>query len=37
MNYTVLIGRVCFSAIFIMANLGHFSKESIGYAASHLG
>jgi putative oxidoreductase len=28
------IGRALFSAIFIMASLGHFSKQTIGYAAS---
>jgi putative oxidoreductase len=29
-----LLGRFLYSLIFIMANLGHFSKDTIAYAAS---
>ena len=32
--YVVLGGRALFSLIFIMASLGHFSRETIGFAAS---
>ncbi len=32
-GYVVLIGRILFSAIFLMASLGHFSQQTIGYAA----
>ncbi|HZT42003.1 MAG TPA: DoxX family protein [Chthonomonadaceae bacterium] len=32
----VLAGRVLFSAIFLIAGLGHFSQQEIGYAA-HAG
>ena len=32
--YVVLAGRVLFSLIFILAGLGHFSKQSIAFAAS---
>lgn len=32
--YVVLVGRVLFSLIFILAALGHFSKETIRFAAS---
>jgi putative oxidoreductase len=35
MNYLVLLGRVFYVAIFIMAAPGHFSAGTIGYAASH--
>ncbi len=34
MKYVVLLGRILYSGIFIMANLFHFSKQSIAYAAS---
>jgi len=30
----VLLGRLLFAAIFLTAGLGHFSKQTIGYAAS---
>lgn len=33
MKYTALTGRILFSLIFLTSGLGHFSKESIGYAA----
>src|SRR6266487_4330203 len=32
-GYVVLAGRVFFAAIFLMASLGHFSQQEIGYAA----
>jgi putative oxidoreductase len=32
MRYAVLIGRILYSAIFIIALAGHFSPEAIGYA-----
>jgi putative oxidoreductase len=34
MNYLVLLGRIFYVAIFIMAAPGHFSAGTIGYAAS---
>ena len=34
MKYLVVLGRILFSLIFVMASLGHFSKETIGYAAA---
>ena len=34
MKYAVLAGRLLFSLIFIIAAAGHFSPETIGYAAS---
>lgn len=34
MKSIVLIGRILFSLIFVMAGLNHFSASSIGYAAS---
>lgn len=34
MKYIVLLGRVLYSSIFIMANLFHFSRQSIEHAAS---
>ncbi|MCI0329498.1 MAG: DoxX family protein [candidate division Zixibacteria bacterium] len=34
MNYIVPLGRILFSLIFITAGLGHFSKATIGFAAS---
>ncbi len=33
MKFIVLIGRVIFSLIFIMAILGHFTQKEISYAA----
>jgi putative oxidoreductase len=33
-RFVVPIARVLFAAIFLMAGLGHFSKQTIGYAAS---
>ena len=30
----VLVGRFLFAAIFLMSSFGHFSNETIGYAAS---
>ena len=34
MKYTVLLGRILFSFIFVMASIGHFSKQTIEYAAA---
>src|SRR5712692_5022633 len=34
MKYLVLLGRILFSTIFVVASLGHFSKVEIGYAAA---
>jgi putative oxidoreductase len=34
MQYSVLLGRFFYSLIFIFAALGHFSQQTIGYAAS---
>jgi len=34
MKYAVLAGRILFSLIFLIGGLGHFSAQSIGYAAS---
>lgn len=34
MKYALLTGRILFSFIFIMSAFGHFSAESIGFAAS---
>ena len=33
-RFVVPIARVLFASIFLMAGLGHFSQQSIGYAAS---
>ena len=33
-NAIVLIGRFLFAAIFLMSSFGHFSAQTIGYAAS---
>ena len=33
MKYTVLVGRICYSLIFILASFGHFTSHSIQYAA----
>ena len=34
MKYTVLSGRILYSLIFVTAGLGHFSRETIGFAAA---
>jgi putative oxidoreductase len=33
MRYVVLVGRFFFAAIFLMTLVGHFSSQTIGYAA----
>jgi len=33
LRYVVLAGRILFSAIFLVAALGHFSQQTISYAA----
>jgi putative oxidoreductase len=33
MRYVALVGRILFSAIFIIAGLAHFTQAEIGYAA----
>ena len=33
MRYVALVGRILFSAIFIIAGFGHFTQAEIGYAA----
>ncbi len=33
MRYLVPVGRFCYSLIFLMAPLGHFSQGYVGYAA----
>lgn len=35
MKYLVLLGRIFYSAIFLMSAPGHFTEKTIGYAASH--
>jgi putative oxidoreductase len=35
MKVSVLLGRVLYSLIFVMASLGHFSQGTITYAAAH--
>ncbi len=35
MKYLVLLGRLFYSAIFLMAAPGHFSQKTIEYAAGH--
>ena len=35
MKFIVLLGRLLFALIFIMAAPGHFTKGTIGYADSH--
>jgi putative oxidoreductase len=32
MKYVVLVGRILFSFIFVMAIIGHFSKQDVSYA-----
>jgi putative oxidoreductase len=34
MNYLVLLGRVFYALIFVMAGPGHFTANTIAYAAS---
>jgi putative oxidoreductase len=34
MKFIPLLGRILFALIFLMSSFGHFSAESIGYAAS---
>ncbi len=34
MKYTVLLGRIFYTAIFLMSAPGHFTQKSIGYAAA---
>ncbi len=34
MKYTALLGRILYSAIFLMSGPGHFTQKSIGYAAA---
>ena len=33
MRYVALVGRILFSAIFVIAGFGHFTQAEIGYAA----
>ncbi len=35
MKYLVLLGRICYAAIFLVAAPGHFTSTTIAYAASH--
>lgn len=35
MRYLVLVGRIFYSAIFLMSAPGHFTKATIAYAAGH--
>ncbi len=35
MNYIVLLGRILYSAIFLMSVPGHFTAGTIAYAAQH--
>ncbi len=35
MSYLVLLGRILFAAIFIIAAPGHFTQGTIAYAANH--
>lgn len=32
MSFVALLGRICFSVVFILASFGHFSKETIAFA-----
>jgi putative oxidoreductase len=34
MKYLVLLGRILFALLFVMAGFGHFTKAEIGYAES---
>ena len=35
MKYVVLLGRIFYSAIFIISSFSHFTKPTISYAASY--
>ena len=35
MKYSVPLGRLLYSLIFLLASLGHFSQGTINYAAAH--
>lgn len=35
MNYVVLLGRIFFTAIFILASINHFTQGTIAYAAKN--
>lgn len=35
MRYMVLLGRILYSAIFILSSFAHFSQQDVGYAASY--
>ena len=35
MKVSVLVGRVLYSLIFVVASLGHFSRGTINFAAAH--
>ena len=35
MRYSVLAGRILFSLLFVMSGLGHFSPQTISFAAAH--
>src|SRR5215831_20507374 len=35
MGYSVLIGRILFASIFVLAARGHFSSQTIAFAAAH--
>ncbi len=34
MNFVILLGRILYSLLFIMASLGHFTQGTIAYATS---
>src|SRR5258706_9040387 len=34
MKYFVLLGRILYASIFVISSLGHFSDQTIGFAAS---
>src|SRR6266481_3862540 len=34
MKYFVLLGRILYASIFVISSLGHFSNQTIGFAAS---
>lgn len=35
MKYVVLLGRILYTAIFLISAPGHFTQKTIGYAAAH--
>lgn len=35
MDYVLLLGRICYSLIFILSGIGHFSKHTINMVAHH--